>query len=102
MEQIYKTDRAFEIAVKIFEQMDVHQSCSVGGFESASEDDIRAKGEVVIEELIQLDISKNCRNGKRRRVRPENQIGDYVAQKAFKYQKRIVDGLVRYDFWRIQ
>lgn len=101
MIEIYKSDNSFEIAIKIFENLEVHQSVTVYGFELEG-DDVLAKGEIVVKEMIELDLLKNCKNGKRRRVRTENQIGDFVAQKAFKWAKRTVDDKVRYDIWRIQ
>lgn len=101
MIDILKSDSAFDTAIKIFEELEVHQSVTVYGLER-EDDDVLAKGEIVVKEMIELDLAKNCKNGKRRRVRAENQIGDFVAQKAFKWAKRIVDDKVRYDIWRIQ
>ncbi len=97
MIQILRTDYAFDIALNIFENLDINASVTIYGFE-----DDRPKGEIVVEEMIKLDVAKNCRGGKRRRVRTENQIGDFVAQKAFKWAKRIVDNKIRFDIWRIQ
>ena len=97
MQQILKSDPAFDIALKLFEELEVNASVTIYGFEGDE-----PKGEIVIREMIDLDVAKNCRSGKRRRVRAENQIGDFVAQKAFKWAKRIVDNKIRFDIWRIQ
>lgn len=97
MIKILKTDNAEHTALIIFEKLELNASVTVYGFEVDE-----PKGELVIKELQRLDILKNCRSGKRRRVRAENQIGDYVAQKAFKWAKRIVDNKIRFDIWRIQ
>lgn len=94
---IHKTDSGFDIALNIFENLDLNASVTIYGFEGGE-----PKGEVVIREMVALDVAKNCRGGKRRRVRAENQIGDYVAQKAFKWARRIVDNKIRFDIWRIQ
>lgn len=97
MINIQKTDDSFQIALQLFEKLELNASVTIYGFEGDE-----PKGEAVIRSMIELDIAKNCKNGKRRRVRAENQIGDYVAQKAFKWARRIVDNKIRFDIWRIQ
>lgn len=98
MISIQKQDSAFNIAKIIFEKLELNASVTVYGFEQDE-----PKGELVIKEMIELDRLKYCGSGgRRRRVRADNQIGDYVAQKAFKWAKRIVDNKIRFDIWRIQ
>lgn len=100
--EIYKNENSFETALKIFEDLMVHQSCTVHGFEEDSNGEVKPKGELVMNYISEFDVLKNCKSGKRRRVRHDNQVGDFIAQKAFKWAKRTVDGIVRYDIWRIQ
>jgi hypothetical protein len=102
MNRIYKEDSAYETAVKIFEDMELHASCCISGFLKDG-DEIISKGEEVLRQLEKLDTTTNVTTGgRRKRKKIDNTIGDYVAQKTWRWDKKIVDNQVRITIWRIQ
>jgi len=107
---VQREDTVQASARKIFEHFEVGQSCTITGFVIMPDDSIDEKGKLVCDELIRLDFVENFNrsgstrgNGmRRRRIRPENSIGDYLRKKTFQWQRKIIDNQVRYTIWRIQ
>lgn len=105
--RVYESDSYDVMAKKIYSNFDVGQSCSILGFLLEKEDPV-PKGLRVLEELERLDNFNNmarARDGKwrRRRVKPEDSIGDFTAQKQWRFKKSIVNGSkIKYDIWRTQ
>lgn len=110
VEIVTRDDTVMECGRKVFHTYDVGMSCTIVGFVEMPDGEIKSKGELVWENLIQLDKVHNFVNAgkthlngqRRRRVMPENCCGDYLRNKTFKYQKNIIDNQVRYTIWRIQ
>jgi len=110
MEQILATDNYHEVARKMFYEYQVGQSCTVAGICETKEGEIMPKGEAACNELRKLDrienfvSNKGARGGgmRRRRDRPDNQIGDYIANKAFRYSHRGSGAQIKYMIWRVQ
>lgn len=104
---ILETDTVFQMAVKIFEEFNVNQSCSIKGFVTIeSEKRVVPKGEMVIKELEEMFQHKfmNLAAGRwrhKRKVLP-NSIGGLVAQKIWKYKRDTRDGMIVYTVWRVQ
>lgn len=103
--KIYETDSVEDIAKKIFFDFEVGASCSIYGFVVGSEQ-MKAKGELVWEEIRRLDDLHNCRDFGGKRVRKyeyrKGAIGGTIAQKIFTFEKRIIDKDIRYMIWRFQ
>lgn len=95
------------IGEKIFKYFALGQSCTLKGVIIIG-NDVISKGDAVIKEIEEWDKYKNtypAQNGKqprRKRVKPENSIGDYVAQKMFRYSKVTRDGKPVVIIWRMQ
>jgi hypothetical protein len=105
MERILETDDYITMAQKIYETFDVHHSCTIKGLVLDRDKEVYIpKGELVLEQINRLDIAENYDKfgRRRRRVKPVNSIGDYVAGKIFKYEQRIKDKKVIYLIWRVQ
>jgi hypothetical protein len=104
--RILDTDGFQEVAKKIFKDFDLNQSCTVTGWVQFEDLSTKPKGEMVLKELERLDSVDNIRPaGKRmvrRRKRWPDSIGDYIAGKAFRWKKVIVDNEVKYTIWRTQ
>ena len=105
MTEIYQDEEPKKIAKKIFEDFELNQSCTIKGFVD-NDGDLEAKGKLVCDEIRRLDKQLNIKpygtGMRRRRVVPENTIGDWIAHKTFKYQKTVLDSVIRYMIWRIQ
>lgn len=109
-EFVLKTDDWKESARKIFYTFDCGMNCGIEGFVIMPDDELKPKGELVLEEIERLDKVENFKfngtskgNGlRRKRIKPENTIGDYLRNKTFKWEKRILDNKVKYTIWRIQ
>ena len=110
--RIYDTDTPAEMAYKIYEEFIVLQSCKISGWmEGEPKNGCRTvypKADFVIDEIMRRDFEDNCHRSKtdgrarrKQRMMP-NQIGGYLAQKAFRWQKVMNDGLPVYTIWRIQ
>lgn len=105
MERLYETDDYLTMAQKIYDTFDVNHSCTIKGLVvDRDTQEVFPKGELVLEQINKLDIAENYdKRGKRRkRVKPKDSIGDFVAGKIFKYEKRIKDKKIIYLIWRIQ
>lgn len=107
--RILAEDSIYEMARKIFNNFTIHQSCTIIGW-IQDEKNKRAipKGDLVIQELIEMDKKENCQTRpgdgriRRKRVMLPDTIGGYVAQKIFQYKRNIVDSEPRISIWRIQ
>lgn len=111
MNEIDKTETVFQMANKIFTKFEVGQSCTITGFVEMPDGLLEAKGKVVLAEIDRLDKAHNFGNNtgarykdgiRRRRVKLDNVVGDSIAHKAFKWDKREVDNQIRISIWRIQ
>lgn len=106
MRKIIDTDQSDVIARMIYEEFKVDQSTCVDGFETKVGGRVESRGECVLKCLEQLDERDNTyENGdkrRRKRVKPMNTIGGYVAHKIFKWAKVITDEGPKYTIWRIQ
>lgn len=97
-----------EIAVILFRDFDVMQSMTIKGFVTDENRRIERKGQLVLDELEAMDSKAfNCTKKsdgrpRRKRVKPPNTIGGYVAQKIWKYKHDIIDQIPRTIIWRIQ
>lgn len=105
---ILESDTSEQAAIKIFEGFIVNQSCSVTGFEEI-EGRVVNKGAEVLKQLDLLDKKNHFEiirgrdgYGRRKRKRYKNQIGGYIAQKAFQFAISTRDGLPTTQIWRIQ
>lgn len=103
--RVYDNETVQEIAYKIYQSFEIFQSCKVTGFIQDGRR-MEAKGELVLKEIDRLDRLDNVRKmGEkmtRKRKKPPNTVGGYVAHKIFQWEKNIVDNEVRYTIWRIQ
>lgn len=100
--RILLTDGYEETAFKIYNNFVVNQNCTIRGMCLVDGDPI-PKGEMVIRKLDEYDKRDNIGSGNRRkRVKPENSIGDYIAQKMFTWEMRIQDKKPVYMIWRRQ
>lgn len=104
--RIYEHDSYIEIAEKIYKQFVVGQFCTVTGFLQVGTG-VEAKGQMVLQSIEQMDIRHNMMIGKdkrprRKRVKLPNTIGDHVAQKTFRWEKRRDDNELKVTIWRIQ
>lgn len=107
MTVILHDDNPVQIALKIFEDFELNQSCTITGHIVYEEERrVAFKGEVVLDELRKLDVYHNTDEGgkkpRRKRVVLPDTIGGWVAQKIFKYKKVVLDGETRISIWRIQ
>lgn len=100
---------AKETAEIIFKHFNIHQNCSVRGFENTASK-IVPKGEKVVELIKGMDRVANFKvtsiDGRPRRtdaVSSSRQIiGKYATQKAFKFEHTTRDGVPTTNIWRIQ
>lgn len=100
--RIFETDTYGEMSNKIFYQFEVGQNCTIKGFVYDGEMAF-PKGELVIKCLEELDLHENVGTGNRRkRVKPPQSIGGFVAQKIFRWDKTTRDGKPIYSIWRMQ
>lgn len=104
--RIYDTDTILQTATKIFKHFELNQSCTITGF-MLNDKEVKSKGEEVLKVIEKLDIEENtikATDGRVRRKRKilANTIGGFVAQKIFRYDKKIVDKEPRVSIWRIQ
>jgi hypothetical protein len=100
--RIYDTDDYLEMADKIYHKFDVLQSCTIRGWVYDGENAI-PKGDLVLKQLEAYDkrYNVNSRN-RRKRVKPENSVGDFVAQKIFRWDVRFHEHKPIYNIWRMQ
>jgi hypothetical protein len=100
--RIYETDDYLTIGDKVYNSFEVNQSCTVKGFILDGEDVI-PKGKLVLQHIERLDVAEHYnKQGRRKRVKPANSIGDYVAGKIFCYEERIKDKKIIFLIWRKQ
>lgn len=97
------------IAMEIFHMFEINQSCTITGFVTIQGGRVETRGEHVLIELEKLDSLHYTtgipgRDGRfrRKRVKPRNTVGGYVAQKMFKFKHEIIDQEARTTIWRIQ
>lgn len=103
--RIYETDDYMTMAEKIYKDFEVNQSCTVKGFiVDEKRDEVIPKGKLVLDHIKLLDTDEHVgKSGlRRKRVKPVNSIGDYVAGKIFKWEERIKDRKIIYLIWRMQ
>lgn len=104
------SDDSVEImAQKIFCNFELLQCCTISGFERDGQGEFRLeeKGKLVCDRLSELDVERNYHKEnsgryRRKRVKLANCIGGFVAQKIFRWDRRIADSDVKYTIWRIQ
>ena len=96
------------MANTIFNEFEVNQSCLIKGMEIDQVNmTVTPKGEMVVNELIQMDINKYTRASKdgrprrKRKLLPDS-IGGFVAQPIFRYKRETRDGEIVYTIWRVQ
>lgn len=109
---ISPTDDVAVMAHKIYNDFKVGQSCTIKGFVfypgDYTEETPIPKGLAVKEQLDFLDreenvyVPPNDLRPRRRRVKPPNTIGDFVAQKMFRWEESTRDGVIVYMIWRMQ
>lgn len=100
--RVLLNDTAYDTAYKIYTFFVVNQSCNVRGMVLVDDEPV-PKGEIVLKELQALDTFDNVNSlNRRKRVKPANSIGDYVAQKMFIWEMRIQDKKPIYTIWRKQ
>ena len=100
--RLYETDDYMTMADKIYNSFEVNQSCTVKGF-ILDEGEPIPKGKMVLDHINLLDRSEHYdKHSRRKRVKPPNSIGDFVAGKIFKYEERIQDRKIIYLIWRMQ
>lgn len=104
MATILQSDTVTDTASKIYNEFEINQSCKIVGFVKDGKGELRTRGEMVLEELERLDMEENTykSDGKpirRKRVKPDNSIGDFVAQKMFIW--KAVD-THKFTIWRRQ
>ena len=108
--RVYETDNYIDTANKIFNHFEINQSCNVIGWTYITVlDEYKAKGELVLKELEDMDRKQNFdksrsdRRVRRRRVKLPNSIGDYVAQKIFRWKiDKSSINKPKYAIWRVQ
>lgn len=96
-----------EIAREIFYEFEINQSCTIGGFvTNPGNEEVKIRGEVVLECLRQLDVIENFgiegKKTRRKRVQLKDTIGGFVAQRIFKYKNEKRGDEIIYKIWRIQ
>lgn len=105
--RVYESDSFDEMARKIYNNFEIGQSCSITGFLMNITDPV-PKGLMVVQEIERMDKYNNMhcnsrdRKWRRRRVKPEDSIGDYTAQKQWRFKKTVIDNKIKYDIWRTQ
>lgn len=107
MANINELDSPYLIADALFNDFELLQSCTITGFQKDKDGRLERRGEVILKILDNLDKSSNMQTGgdkrpRRKRVKPPNTIGGYVAQKIWKYKHEIIDSEPRTTIWRIQ
>lgn len=107
MVKIDANDTWLEIAKKIFYKSENLQNFVVTGYTTMGDMDIEETGELVKQHLIKLDLEENCEQYgdgrlRRKRKKPPHTIGGFDAQIQIKYERRVLDGKPRWQFWRMQ
>lgn len=111
VELIKPEDSPKEFARKMFYTYENMMSATIVGFEVDDDTgELEPKGEIALKWIERFDklenytlAGKTAGNGmRRRRIKPPNTIGDYLRNKIFRWEKRIVDNKIRYSVWRIQ
>ena len=102
-----KNDTPKIIAEKIFYGFVINQAYSVVGYEKDKDDNVEAKGDVVLRILTEIDSkqSMNKHTGERlirKRKKLPNSIGGYVRQKIFRYKHESFGGKPYVTIWRYQ
>lgn len=106
--RILPDDSVQEIARKIFYGFELNQSCIVRGYvEDSKTEEVFSKGELVLKELERMDMLDNTyiasdKRPRRKRVKPPNTIGGFVAQKIFTYKQETRNSNVCISIWRTQ
>lgn len=103
--KIYDTEQPDAIARKIWNNFEVHQSCTIYGFYRDGEELI-PKGEAILRILRALYEVDHCWDKAGKQFRKyqwkANSVGGPIAHKIFTWEKRVVDNEVRYTIWRFQ
>lgn len=108
MENVNLLESPAMIALAIFHEFDNLQSCTITGFVQLDNGRLERKGDTVLRELEMLDSKHNYQPEKidkrprRKRYKPPNTIGGYVAQKIWKYRHEVVGNEPKTHIWRIQ
>lgn len=101
--RIYETDDYLTMAEKIYYHFEVNQSCTIKGFVIDENQEPIPKGKMVLDQIDKLDRAENYgTNSRRKRVKPQNSIGDFVAGKIFKWEERTQDHKIIFLIWRLQ
>lgn len=100
---------SLEIANEIFHHFELNQSCTIRGFALLKEKEgVIPKGEMVCRFLEELDVAHNFTRvsgrvkPRRKRVKLDDTIGGFVAQKIFRFKKEQRGDEIIYKIWRIQ
>lgn len=95
-----------DVAHRIFHHFELLDSCTVYDFDYDIDGELYERGEIVKKHLERLDSFHNLKPGGekmvRKRHRPKNSIGGWVAHKIFKYQRVLDGGRPKWTFWRFQ
>lgn len=96
-----------DYAREIFYDFKVGQSTTIKGFERVGEEqELVPIGKLVVDELERLDLLENTRDEggriRRKRYKPPNTVGGYVAQKIFRYKQETRNSKMIYQIWRLQ
>lgn len=102
--RIYAEDQYWEVAQKIYDDLEVNQSCVITGFITLDDEEVYTKGELVIKELTKLYYDNAMYNNGGGRMRMKQRripgsIGGYVAHKIWRFQ---ITDKTKYTIWRVQ
>lgn len=98
----------YQLALSIFHDWEINQSVTIKGFVQTGEDEPVPAGQLICEYLEKFDKEANTfapsgdKKIRRKRYKPPNTIGGYVAHKMFKWKQEIRDHKMVYTIWRIQ
>lgn len=107
MPQIDLNQNWMQIAKQIYETFEVFNNITIGGAQLI-DGEYYPIGKLVCEELERLDRIDNTaphgngKNIRRKRYKPNDWIGGYVSQKAFKFKEEVRNGKLIYTIWRMQ
>lgn len=112
--RILPDDTWNDIAIKIYRDFEVGQSCAITGFfvpipEFAGADidinKIQEKGLLVWDKIREMDRHDNINENGKRKVRyaGKNTIGGVLAGKIFQYNRVVIDKATpKWTIWRLQ
>lgn len=105
--KIYDTDSPYQIALKIYKDFEVLNSCTIYGFYmDEAKQKLIPKGEIIMDlikdmyESEYIDIKEKTRH--RKFKYRNNSVGGPISHPIFTFEKRIVDMEPRYTIWRFQ